>query len=125
MDAQKENLPAMVGDILHFAQAFFLEFRVSLRAVALSESETDGKNLVQNQNLVCAPPGLQSPAGLPAAAYLGVPSASVQAPNVLQPRTPAAHTSPILRYGSSFPRTRCHQRFTSCASDPVPTSPRR
>ena len=34
-------------------------------------------------------------------------------------------TSPIFRYESSFPRTLCHQRFTSCASDPVPTSPRR
>jgi hypothetical protein len=34
-------------------------------------------------------------------------------------------TSPILRYGSSFPRTLCHQRFTSCANGPVPTSPRR
>ncbi len=34
-------------------------------------------------------------------------------------------TSPIFRYGSSFPRTLCHQRLTTCASDPVPTSPRR
>jgi hypothetical protein len=78
-----QNLPAMAGDILHFAEAFFLEFRVS-----------DGQNLVHNQNLVCAPPGSQSPAGLPAAAYLGVPSASVQAPNAPRPQTPAAHTSP-------------------------------
>jgi hypothetical protein len=31
MDAQKENRAAMAGDILHFAEAFFLEFRVSLR----------------------------------------------------------------------------------------------
>jgi hypothetical protein len=63
------------GDILHFAQAFFLEFRAS-----------NGQNLVDDQNLVCAPPGLQSPAGLPAATYLGVPSASVQAPNALRRR---------------------------------------
>ena len=27
------------------------------------------QDLVHDQNLVCAPPGLQSPAGLPAAAY--------------------------------------------------------
>jgi hypothetical protein len=71
----------MPGDILHFAQAFFLEFRVS-----------DGQDLVHDKDLVCAPPGSQSPAGLPAAAYLGVPSASVQAPNAPRPQTPAAHT---------------------------------
>jgi hypothetical protein len=64
-----------VGDILHFGQAFFWKFRAS-----------NGQNLVDDQNLVCAPPGLQSPAGLPAAAYLGVPSASVQAPNALRRR---------------------------------------
>jgi hypothetical protein len=72
----------MAGDILHFGQAFFVEFRVS-----------DGQNLVHNQNLVCGPPDAQSPAGLPAAAYLGVPSASVQAPNARRPQTPTAHTS--------------------------------
>jgi len=38
--AYKKNRPAMAGDILHFAQAFFLEFRVS-----------DGQNLVHDQNL--------------------------------------------------------------------------
>jgi len=47
-----------------------LEFRVSFRAVALSEPEADGQNLVHDQNLVCAFPKLQSPSGLPAAAYL-------------------------------------------------------
>jgi hypothetical protein len=57
----------VAGDILHFAQAFFVEFRAS-----------NGQNLVHNQNLVCAPPGLQSPAGQLAAAYLGAPSASVR-----------------------------------------------
>ena len=72
----------MAGDILHFAQAFFLELRIS-----------DGQNFVHNQNLVCAFPKLQSPAGLPAAAYLGAPGASVQAPNAPQTQTPTAHTS--------------------------------
>jgi hypothetical protein len=52
----------------------------------LEFSVFNGQNLVDDQNLVCAPPGLQSPAGLPAAAYLGVPSASVQAPNALRRR---------------------------------------
>jgi hypothetical protein len=55
----------MASDILHFSQAFFLELRVSHR-----------KNFIHDQNLVCAPPGSQSPSGLPAAAYLSAPSAS-------------------------------------------------
>jgi hypothetical protein len=38
--AHKKHRSAMAGDILHFAQAFFLEFRVS-----------DGKNFVHDQNL--------------------------------------------------------------------------
>jgi hypothetical protein len=49
----------VAGDILHFAQAFFLKFRVA-----------DGQSLIHNQNLVCSPPCSRSPAGLPAAAYL-------------------------------------------------------
>jgi hypothetical protein len=56
-----------VSDILHFGQAFFVEFRAAYR-----------QNLVHDQDLVCSHPGSQSPAGLPAAAYLGVPSASVR-----------------------------------------------
>ena len=55
----------MASDILHFAQAFFLEFRVAHR-----------QDLVHDQNLVCAPPGSQSPAGVPATAYLSAPGAS-------------------------------------------------
>ena len=66
----------MAGDILHFAQAFFLKFCVSFRAVTLSEPEADGQNLVHNQNLVCSPPCSRSPAGLPAAAFLHAASPS-------------------------------------------------
>jgi hypothetical protein len=56
----------MAGDMLHFAQAFFLELRIS-----------DGQNFVHPakliklpRNLVCSPPNSQSPAGLPAAPFL-------------------------------------------------------
>jgi len=42
-----------------FCPGIFLEFRVSHR-----------QDFVHDQNLVCAPPGSQSPAGLPAAPFL-------------------------------------------------------
>jgi hypothetical protein len=53
-----------VGDILHFAQAFFWN------SASHSELEADSQNLVHDQNLVCAFPKLQRPSGLPAAAFL-------------------------------------------------------
>ena len=76
----------MASDILHFAQAFFLEFRVAHR-----------HNLVHNQNLVCAYPKSQSPLGLPAAAYLSAPGASVQAPKcaATAKREPQIHPGAI------------------------------
>ena len=43
----------------------------------------------------------------------------------LSPLLSRTLVSPILRYGSSLPRTRCHHRLRSWLNVPVPTSPRR
>ena len=57
-------------DILHFAQAFFLEFRVASLSRKTLRAGGRSQDLVHDQNLVCAPPSSQSPAGLPAAPVL-------------------------------------------------------
>jgi len=76
MDAHKENLPAMAGDILHFAQAFFLEFRVFLSEKArstISDLPTPARWRApprpQSKFGSCSPER-RSPSSLPAAAFL-------------------------------------------------------
>jgi hypothetical protein len=81
LDLVPDNRAAMPGDILHFAQAFFLEFRVS-----------DGQNLVHNQNLVLALPIHKARWACLRQPISPLPHGSVPAPNTPPPQTRAAHT---------------------------------
>jgi len=54
----------------------FLEFGTASLSRKTLRAGGRSQDLVYNQNLVCAPPGSQSPAGLPAAAYFGAASPS-------------------------------------------------
>ena len=102
---------------------FLISNRILLRHF-LEFSAAYRQNLVHDQDLVCAPPGSQSPAGLPAIAYLSAPSASVRAPNAL--RTRASHTS--RSYTGWFARSRSshpsgYLAAASRAAAPPPGSP--
>ena len=105
----------MAGDILHFAQAFFLEFRVAHR-----------KNFIHDQNLVCAPPGSQSPPGLPAAPLTCiVPDAAPFGPTFVAlplafPSFRFLRAAPALRFSLPHTQNRAIQEnILICASPPA------
>jgi hypothetical protein len=84
----------------------FLEFSAAYR-----------QNLVHNQNLVCAPPGLQSPAGLPAAAYLGAAS-----PSRKTLRAGGQRLGSGFRIPKIAPFKKMFSRPVNSGWNPVPTS---